>query len=73
MYNVKLKQHAGKTTEPFYKTICCRVVLSDTKVRGNVGCVYVCRVLCLYTVMVCVSSVFKWIGKLPIFYISTCF
>lgn len=31
MYNVKQKQHAGKTTEPFYKTICTSVVLSDTR------------------------------------------
>ena len=31
--------------------------------RGNVGCVYECWCVC-----VCVSSVFKWIGKPPIFY-----
>lgn len=49
MYNVKLKQHAGKTTEPFYKTICCRVVLSNTRERGNVGCVcvYMCVCVCV--------------------------
>lgn len=41
MYNVKLKQHAGKTTEPFYKTICCR-----ERERGNVYmCMYVCAVM----------------------------
>lgn len=34
MYNVKQKQHAGKITELFYTTICCSVVLSDTK-RGR--------------------------------------
>lgn len=55
MYNVEQKQHAGKTTEPFYKTICYSVVHSDTREREAMWAVCMC-VLCfmpVYTYGMC--------------------
>lgn len=53
MYNVEQKQHAGKTTEPFYKTICCSIVLSDMRERGNV-CVCLSCFMLVYTRVQCI-------------------
>ena len=50
MYNVEQKQHAGKTPEPFYKTICCSVCCAlkhEREERGNVGYVYMCVCVCV--------------------------